>query len=371
MVPLMYLSPPSRLHPPSSPSQLRPPPDPPPPPCTLLHVPLEAPSPPEPPDPPDSSSNPVLLKLFDTSLAFSQTIFKSLDLESLLLNLDFGISVDVVSLGYVGDTSFASKRLLLAVCSLSLCRCVDSGSHNSFSGKIIYLQLQFIKLVKVFVAITGGSFPHSLLLNQGFSQKSLSLFFSNGLISLVWHIPFVCPFTVLYSSTFVVFKSFCVQLWQLNGLMFHISIHPVDRVLSDVYYYSGSLFMELVSLPISSTTLCGFGAGSLMLKIRDTSNTEVLIKGCLAMLKIVNCALAAVSISGSISLSVVSNSQGFVSLVSCMVVEFRGLLYIISCLSVVFAPIFMCCICFHVIVVSLAKMAMLSGSVNTFSILGE
>lgn len=48
--------------------------------------------------------------------------------------------------------------------------------------------------------------------------------------------------------------------------------------------------MEFVFLPISSTTLCGFVAGNLKLKIRDTSNTEVLIKGCLAMLRIVNCA---------------------------------------------------------------------------------
>ncbi|CAF2138492.1 unnamed protein product, partial [Brassica napus] len=108
---------------------------------------------------------------------------------------------------------------------------------------------------------------------------------------------------------------------------------------------------------------------SSMLEIRDTSNTEVLIKGSLAMLRIVNCALAAVSISGCISLFVVFNSQGFVSLFSSMVVEFRGLLYVIGCLSVVFAPIFICCICFLVIVVSLAMMAMLSCSVNILSIL--
>ncbi|KAF2599947.1 hypothetical protein F2Q68_00009088 [Brassica cretica] len=114
-----------------------------------------------------------------------------------------------------------------------------------------------------------------------------------------------------------------------------------------------------------------FYCRSSMLEIRDTSNAEVLIKGCLTMLRIVNCALAAVSISGFISQFVVFNSQGFVSLFSSMVVEFRGLLYVIGFLSVVFAPIFICCICFIVIVVSLAMMAMLSCSVNTFSILGE
>ncbi|CAN6852717.1 unnamed protein product [Brassica oleracea var. botrytis] len=249
--------------------------------------------------------------------------------------MDFVISVGVISLVFVGDTSFAYKRLLRA----------------------------------------------------GLSQRFSNLCFSDVLISLVWYLGFshgscmylalVRPstavrslFIVLCSYTFAVFKSFCVQLWQLDGLMSYISIHPVDRVLSDVYYPS-SFFMELVSLPVSSTTLCGFGAGSSMLEIRDTSNAEVLIKGCLTMLRIVNCAFAAVSISGFISKFVVFNSQGFVSLFSSMVVEFRGLLYVIGFLSVVFAPIFICCICFFVIVVSLAMMAMLSCSVNTFSILGE
>ncbi|WZZ65999.1 hypothetical protein YC2023_077369 [Brassica napus] len=134
-------------------------------------------------------------------------------------------------------------------------------------------------------------------------------------------------FTIHRRSTMLSYESYqATNLWQLNGLMFYISIHPVDRVLSDVYYPS-SFIMELVFLTVSSTTLCGFGAGSSMLEIRDTLNTKVLIKGGLAMLRIVNCALDAVSISGCISLFVVVNSQGFVSLFSLMVVEFRGLLY--------------------------------------------
>ncbi|CAF1917737.1 unnamed protein product [Brassica napus] len=164
MAPLMCSSPPPRLRLPSFPPQLHPLVDLPP--CTPLHLPLEALSPPEPPNPPDSPFHLVLLMLFDTSLTFSQKISKSPDLESLLLNMDFVISVGIVSLVSVGDTSLASKRLL--------------------------------------------------------------------------------------------------------------------------------------------------PAGSSMLEIRDTSNTEVLIKGGLTMLRIVNCTLDAVSISGCISLFVVINSQGFV-----------------------------------------------------------
>ncbi|KAL0732324.1 hypothetical protein Bca4012_008533 [Brassica carinata] len=76
--------------------------------------------------------------------------------------------------------------------------------------------------------------------------------------------------------------------------------------------------------------------GSLMLKIRDTSNTEILIKGFIAMLKIVDCALAAASISGVISLIVVANFQGFISLYSSIIAEIRGLLNVISCLSVLY-----------------------------------
>ncbi|KAH0932267.1 hypothetical protein HID58_009384 [Brassica napus] len=87
--------------------------------------------------------------------------------------------------------------------------------------------------------------------------------------------------------------------------------------------------------------------GSVMLKIRDTSNTEVLIKGFIAMLKIVDCALVAASILGIISLIVVSNFQGVVSLYSLMVVENRGLLDFIT------------------------YVALFSCFMNTFSIRGE
>ncbi|KAH0934681.1 hypothetical protein HID58_011798 [Brassica napus] len=160
------------------------------------------------------------------------------------------------------------------------------------------------------------------------------------------------------NSIFVVLKSF--QLWQLNGLMHHISIHC-----------SVSSVMEFVPLPISSSTLCGFVAGSVMLKIRDTSNTEVLIKNFIVMLKIVNCAFVAASILGIISLIVVSNFQGVVSLYNSMVVEIRGLLDVISCLSVLYVLILLCCICFFVLNVCLAYVVLFSCFMNTFSIRGE
>ena len=147
----------------------------------------------------------------------------------------------------------------------------------------------------------------------------------------------------------------------------HIFTHHVNRVI----YCPVSAFMKFVLLLISSSTLCGFGVGNVLLKIRDTSNIEVLIKGFVAMLKIVDCARAAASILEVISLIVVSNFQGFVSLYSSMVVEIRGLLNVISCLSVLYAPIFLCCICFLVIAVCLAWMALFSCSINTFSSHGE
>ncbi|CAN6804818.1 unnamed protein product [Brassica oleracea] len=180
------------------------------------------------------------------------------------------------------------------------------------------------------------------------------------LISLVWYFGLSRgPFTAVCSSIFVVLKSF--QLWQLNGLMHHISIHcPVSSV------------MEFVPLPISSSTLCGFVAGSVMLKIRDTSNTEVLIKDLVAMLKIVDCALVAASILGIISLIVVSNFQGVISLYSSMVITYmRGLLDVISCLSVLNAHILLCCICFFVLAVCLAYVTLFSCFMNTFSIHGK
>lgn len=191
------------------------------------------------------------------------------------------------------------------------------------------------------------------------------------LISLVWYLKFsfdlslflalvhpftaVCsPFTAVCSPIFVVFKSFFAQ-WQLNGLMPLISIHCENRVYCPV-----SSFVEFFLFPISSSTLCGFGVGNVLLKIIDISITEVLIKGFIAMLKIVDHALVAASVSGVISLIVIANFQGFISLYSSMVAEIRGLLDFISCLSVLFAPIFLCCFCLFVVAVCLAWMASLS-----------
>ncbi|KAF3563635.1 hypothetical protein DY000_02017279 [Brassica cretica] len=214
--------------------------------------------------------------------------------------------------------------------NMILCWCVDWSSKCSFPSMLV--------IVVVAATLVSLSLPLIHVLSQRFSNLMLG----DELISLVWYLELSCglslclalalvcpftavcsPFTALCSSTFVVLKSLYVQLWQLNGVMPHISIHHVNRVLLDSYCLVSS-FMEVVLLPISSSTLCGFVAGSLMLKIRNTSNTEVLIKGFVAMLKIVDCTLVAASILGVISLIVVSNFQGFVSLYSSMVVEIRG-----------------------------------------------
>ncbi|KAJ4915673.1 Uncharacterized protein Rs2_01223 [Raphanus sativus] len=150
---------------------------------------------------------------------------------------------------------------------------------------------------------------------------------------------FICPtdspVIVFGSATLVSLPRPLTQLWQLNGVMPHISIHHVNQLLLDSYCPVSSS-MEVVPLPISSSTLCSFVAGSLMLKISDISNNEVLIKGFVAMLKIVDCTLAAASVPEVISLIVVSKFQGFISLYSSMVDEIRGLLDVISCLSVLF-----------------------------------
>ncbi|KAG2263536.1 hypothetical protein Bca52824_070615 [Brassica carinata] len=385
-------SPPLQIRPPSPPPLLRPPSDPPP--CTPLFVlpelpfeilppesPPEALSPPEPPDPPDVPCTPVFLLLFDTSCAYSQPVSKAPDLKSRLLNMAFVFCDEVASVVYVGDISFISKLGYPADCNAALCWCVRTP-------------LPFIMFVMVSVDSTMGcsipitssvSLHHPLI--QVLSQRlsNLMLMVVDKLISWIWYLelshglflspalvrPFtaVCsPFTAVCSHLSVVFKFF--QLWQLNGLMSHISIHHEKRVFLDVNCPVSS-FMEFVPLPMSSSILCGFVAGSIMLKIKDTSNTGVLIKGFVAMLKIVDCALAAASFSEFISLIVISIFLGIVSLYSSMVVEIRGLLDVISCSSVLYAPILLCCICCFVIAVCLVLMALFSCCMNTSSILED
>ncbi|KAL0896455.1 hypothetical protein Bca101_080416 [Brassica carinata] len=371
-------TPSSRLRPPSLPSsRLRPPtqlqlrpPDPP------SSSPLEARSPPKPSDPPSVPFILVLPLLFDT--ASSQLFSKTLDLKSPLLNLVHVFSDGVIPLVYVGDTSFVSKCLFPAVCSMVFYWCVDWSRHV-----IVFVDSTLGCSIPISIS---GSLP--LPLTQVLSQRFFNLILGDELISLVWYfklsfdlslfLALLRPFTAVCSlftavgssfaavcSPFGVFKSFCAQ-WQFNGLMPHISTHHVNRVI----YCPVSSFMEFVLFPISSSTLCGYGVGNVLLKIRDTSNTEVLIKGFVAMLKIVDCALVAASILGFISLMVVSNFQGFISLYSSMVTEIRGLLNIISCLSVFYAPIFLCCICFLVVAGCLVWMASFSCK-HTFSSHGE
>ncbi|KAJ4867787.1 Uncharacterized protein Rs2_50668 [Raphanus sativus] len=146
-------SPPAQL-------QLRPPPDPPP--CTSSPVPLEACSPPKPPDPPDVPLSLLLLLLFDTTS--SQPFSKSPDLKYPLLNLVLVFSHGVISLVYVDDTSFVSKCLSPAVCSVFLYWCVDWspwgpvdwGPHRFSPSNFTCPPLPFITLVIVFVDSTMG-----------------------------------------------------------------------------------------------------------------------------------------------------------------------------------------------------------------------
>ncbi|WZZ04169.1 hypothetical protein YC2023_090090 [Brassica napus] len=298
---------------------------------TQVAVPLEAVSPPEPPpetlsppeppDPPDAPFTLVFLLLLDTSCAFSQPVSKAPDLESCLLNMAFVFCDEVASLVYVGDTSFVFKYWYPADCSVVLCWCDLIHSTRPLS-MIVIVSIESTMGWSIPITISV-SLPRPFI--QVLSERFSKLMLDDELISLVWYFglsrgPFtaVCSFfTAVCSSIFVILKSF--QLWQLNGLMHHISIHCL-----------ASSVMEFVPLPISLSTLCGFVAGSVMLKIRDTSNTEVLIKGFIAMLKIVDCALVAASILEIISLIVVSNFQGVVSLYSLMVVENRGLLDFIT-----------------------------------------
>ncbi|CAN7006325.1 unnamed protein product [Brassica rapa subsp. trilocularis] len=394
MAPLVISSSLSWFRPPPPPSQFRLPPDPPL--CTSPSVlpeppfetlspsepplealspsepPLEALSPPEPPpetlsppkppDPPDAPFTLVFLLLLDTSCAFSQPVSKAPDLESFFLNMVFVFCDEVASLVYVGDTSFVSKYWYPADCSVVLCWCYLIHSTRPLS-MIVIVSIESTMGWSIPIIISV-SLPRPFI--QVLSERFSKLMLDDELISLVWYFglsrgPFtaVCSFfTAVCSSIFVILKSF--QLWQFNGLMHHISINCL-----------ASSVMEFVPLPISLSTLCGFVAGSVMLKIRDTSNTEVLIKGFIAMLKIVDCALVAASILGIISLIVVSNFQGVVSLYSLMVVENRGLLDFISCLSVLYALILLCYICFFVLVVCLAYVALFSCFMNTFSIRGE
>ncbi|KAL0700844.1 hypothetical protein Bca4012_056966 [Brassica carinata] len=180
----LHPPPQSRLRPPSLPSRLRPPPSrlcpppprlrpppsrlnspyplaqlhlrplPDPPPCTSPFVPLEARSPPKSPDPPYVPSIIVLLMLFDT--VSSQLFSKSPDLKSPLLNLVLVFSHGVTSLVYIDDTSFVSKCLSPAVCSVFLYWCIDWGPHRFSPNNFIYRPLKFITLVIVVVDSTMG-----------------------------------------------------------------------------------------------------------------------------------------------------------------------------------------------------------------------
>ncbi|XP_009104356.1 classical arabinogalactan protein 9 isoform X4 [Brassica rapa] len=149
--PASHLSRPCPASPPSK-LQVHPPPDPPP--CTYPPVLPEARSPPKPPDPPDVPFNLVLLLMSDT--ASSQLVSKTPDLKSLMLNLVPVFSDGVISLVCVDDTSFVSKCLSPAVCSVFLYWCVDWSLHRFSPRDFIYPPLPFIMLVIVVVDSTMG-----------------------------------------------------------------------------------------------------------------------------------------------------------------------------------------------------------------------
>ena len=139
--------------------------------------------------------------------------------------------------------------------------------------------------------------------------------------------------------------------------------------------------MELV-LPKFLLVLRSFVAGSLVLKIRDTS-IYVLIKSsanwCLitsafvTVYVIVKCAFVDVSVSSFRSLYVFYILQGYIFIFSSTGVEFRRLLYHISCLCMMYVYNYLCFSMYSafVIAVSFASMALLSSIVNIFSSNGE
>ncbi|KAL0693698.1 hypothetical protein Bca4012_060878 [Brassica carinata] len=370
---------------------------------------LPEPDPPEPPDPPSSpvrASNsyfstvkaltlcqsylldrPVLSKglsiysshlllLFSASESF---LSPDLNLRFSQISLYYGsgvLSFSIFSLALVPRSSStsvlvagllvlslgSSNGLITAECSLSLW----------VSSPPVAITVRFIpRLVSLVVAsctgdstlITTSCFLHLLTIQVVFLRFS-NLF--TGVVLIVLK----CSRGLSSGPSLAVVRAFTA----LDGVMSDFSIPWV--LLVDTYCpFSSSV--ECVPLPISLSTLSGFVSGSKTFKTRDTSVIEVLIKGsakwcsvayvCIAISKIVNCAVDAVSVSRIISPNVVFNSQGFLSLCS-LVVENRRPLYAISCLCVLYASIL---ICFIVIVVGLASMALLSCSVNPFSFDGE
>ncbi|KAF2600397.1 hypothetical protein F2Q68_00011507 [Brassica cretica] len=176
----------------------------------------------------------------------------------------------------------------------------------------------------------------SCLLNMAFvfcdEVASLVYVGDTSFVSKYWY-PAVCSVVLCWCdfihSTLPLSMIVIVSVDSTMGWSIPITI-SVSLPRPFIYYAVSLLQYAVPSLWYSSP----FSCGSVMLKIRDTSNTEVLIKGFVAMLKIVDCAIVDASILRIISLIVVSNFQGVVSLYSSMVVEIRGLLDVISCLSV-------------------------------------
>ncbi|KAH0849544.1 hypothetical protein HID58_096302 [Brassica napus] len=111
------------------------------------------------------------------------------------------------------------------------------------------------------------------------------------------------PFTLVFLlllDTSCAFSQPVSKAPDLESCLLNMAFVFCDEVASLVYVGDTSFVFKYGILQI----VVWFFAGSVMLKIRDTSNTEVLIKGFIAMLKIVDCALVAASILEIISLIV-------------------------------------------------------------------
>ncbi|KAH0937821.1 hypothetical protein HID58_005282 [Brassica napus] len=375
---------------------------------------LTEPDPPEPPDPPSSPSSPVRTSNRSFSPVKALILCKShiingvSFLDRSVFSKRFSISLFHLLLLSSASESFMSPDLNMKFSQISV---------YSASG-VLWLSISSLILVlrssSTSVPVAGLLVP-GLGSSNGFITAECSLFlwvslspvavtvcFTSQLVNLVVasctgcsalittscfiHLPTIQVVSLRFSNLFTGVVLIVLECCPGLSLVLVRPFTALDGVMSDIsipwvlfvnIYCSLSSSMECVSLLISSSTLSGFVSGSKTFKIRDTSDIEVLIKGsskwcsiayvCVAISRIVNCALAAVSISGIISLNVVFNSQGLLSLCS-LVVETRGPHHAISCLSVLYASILLC---FIVIVVCLARMALLSCFVNTFSLNGE
>ncbi|KAF2545283.1 hypothetical protein F2Q70_00019079 [Brassica cretica] len=372
---------------------------------------LTEPDPLEPPDPPSSpvrTSNRSFSPVKALILCKSHIINGVSFLDRSVFSKRFSISSFHLLLLSSASESFMSPDLNMKLSQI-LVYSASGVIWLSISSMILVLRSSSTSVPVAGLLVLGLGSSNGLITAEcglflwvSLSPVAVTVCFTSQLVNLVVasctgcsalittscfiHLPTIQVVSLRFSNLFTGVVLIVLECSHGLSLALVRPFTALDVVMSDIsipwvlfvdIYCPLSSSMECVPLPISSSTLSGFVSGSKTFKIRDTSDIEVLIKGsskwcsisyvCVAISRIVNCALAAVSISGIISLNVVFNSQGLLSLCS-LVVETRGLLHAISYLSVLYASILLC---FIVIVVCLARMALLSCSINTFSLNGE